>query len=354
MGYVTGTCTSFTDIKSTIVSIAQLAGWSSTTDSSGNTVIYKGNLYVMIDMGRNIYSTPYYDCVRIKGRTGINEGTSPIAVGISNWYGYRDSYPSIIYTTGPVLFPVRYFGFYYSDIDEIYFVITYNYIYQYIAFGKSNIDLPGTGLWIAGTCACEGDNPYPYGNTASSWYRPMNIWMSPGSTETHQDRGIISPAMFWLSKRTYHSSTTTYADRNYWLHSNLGDGGDPWSLATSQTYSDAIGASYVERYLKSQPQQANNQAMLLPIMAYKTSYAYSNTYYHVATLQKARHIKINYLDPETIVTNGDEQWVVFPWFKKVQMPPHAHAVEDREGSISYIYYAVNHSGNYGWAVKKEA
>jgi len=352
MAYVTGICTSFEDIKNAIVSLSQQAGWAITTDSAGKTVLHKGDLYVMIDMGKYTYGgANRYDCVRIKGRTTL-EGAShpyniPLSVGISDFYG-NDSY----YPTGPVQFPVTFHGFYYSDIDEIYFVVTYNYIYQYIAFGKSNITLPGTGLWVSGTSACEGDMPYVHGDSWANRQRPMFIRMDPSGYGDYTTNGNHSPAIFWTGIRSTGNIYFNFADRNYWLHHNIN--GDPWSLATTIAWTDGVGVGYIERYLKSQPQQANNQAMLLPIMAYKTCAVYSSTYYHVATLQKARHIKINYLDPETVISNGDEQWVVFPWFKKVPMPAYAHIVEDTINGVSGKAYAVNHSGNYGWAIKKEA
>ena len=348
MGYVTGVCTSFEDIRNAIISLARQAGWSTGTDSSGNTVMYKDNLFVMIDKGKYIYGgANVYDCVRVKGRTGLNEGSALLSVGISDFYGDHGYYP-----TGPVQFPVRYHGFYYTDTDEIYFVVTYNYIYQYIAFGKSNVTLPGTGLWVSGTSACEGDMFYAYGDSRAMQQRPMFIRMDPSGYGYYTTNGHHSPAIFWTGIRSTGSISFTFADRNYWLHHNIN--GDPWALASTIAFTNGVGVGCIERYLKSQPQQANNQAMLLPIMAYKTCSVYSNTYYHVATLQKARHIKINYLDPETVISNGDEQWVVFPWFKKVQMPAYAHIVEDTVNGVSGKAYAVNHSGNYGWAIKKEA
>lgn len=355
MGCVTGTCNSFEDIKSAIVSVAEAAGWTETVDEFDNTVIYKNNLYIMIDIGQNIYSTPYDDCIRITGRTGLNEGSSPLPVGMSKFYYTSSQYQQ--YTPGPIQFPVTYHGFYYSDVDEIYFLINYNDIYQYIAFGKSNITLPGTGLWVAGTCACAGNCSYEDGHSWVSRNRPSYVYMNPSGvlfTYDLSSQYSISPAIFWFGKgsdpdRPSYTSYTN-SNRNYWLHHNIN--GDPWSLPSSVYFRDGVGVGYLERYLKSQPQQTNNQSMLLPIMAYKTCSVYPDTYYHVATLQKARHIKINYLDTEAIISDEGEQWMVFPWIRRQPTPVDEHVVGATIGD-SYTYRGTNNSGNYGWAIKKE-
>lgn len=340
MGYATGVCTSFEDIKNTITTLAQPAGWSITTDTAGKTVLYKDNLYVMIDMGMWTYGgANVYDCVRITGRTSLDSGSTPTAVGITDFYYYSGySYDRV----GRVQFPVTYHCFYYSDVDEFYFVVKYNYNYQYIAFGKSNISLPGTGLWVAGTAACSGNATSSEGSSSNRSYRPMHVDMNIyGEVSNNVEVTCVSPAIFWLARRTGYITSYPQAERNCWIHHNIN--GDPWAPGTTNNYTDAVGIKYLERYIRSQPQQANNQSMLMPIIAYKTCSVYGSTYYHIATLQKARHIMINYLDPETIISNGGEQWMVFPWLRKVQTDIYTTSI-----------VSSNHTANYGWAIKKEA
>ena len=100
--------------------------------------------------------------------------------------------------------------------------------------------------------------------------------------------------------------------------------------------------SYLTWFLRSQPQEFNKEALLLPIHVFKRHNVYSGQYQHVMTAQKARYLKINYLDPETIITKGSDQWVVFPFFKKV---------------YQVVYWTgvnyTTHTGNFGWAIKKE-
>jgi len=312
MAYNTGICNSFGELKTALINCCVSNGWTSTTDGS-NDVIYKGNLYVMLNS-----STTYF---KATGRTGINEGSAPGSVGIGNFHVYNSSYVC----PGAVTFPVTYFCFTYNDIDEVYFVIEYNSMYQWLAFGKSNIILPGTGLWVAGTMGSSN---------------AQNIEIQTDGDTYSSYIYHTSTALFWsnyICNDSYGNSA-----RNYWLHSNI-NAAYPWSLGTNNYYSDAVGIKYLTSYLHGQPNEFNQQALLLPILAYHTSAIYPGHYTLVAHVQKARHIKINYLDPEMILYHGNEQWVVFPWFKKEYQSPYSTGLS-----------VVTHTGNFGWAIKKEA
>lgn len=313
MAYYTGVCNSFDDIKNALKSHCESNGWTTTTDSNGKDVIYKDNLYVMLNTTSSYFS--------ITGRTGVNEGSSPGPVGMCNFTPFQTT-PC----PGPVQFPVEYFCFTYTDIDEVYFLIKYADMYQWVAFGKSNITLPGTGLWVAGSVGCSGSSPnHIVIDTLGSGTYGIHVGNS------------TSAALFW---NTY-SSTILLPAMNYWLHSNINTN-YPWSLSTSDTAS-ATGIKYLRYHLESQPNGFNQQALFLPILVYHTSATYSGYYTLVAHIQKARHLMINYLDPETIIYHGSEQWMVFPYLRKVYQPP----------TTFNIQYA-NHTGNFGWAIKKEA
>jgi len=305
-------------MKTTLINICESNGWTATTDSAGKDVIYKGNLYIMVDV-----TTGSFNSLGITGRTGVNEGSTPGRVGISDFYQCPHSsyYPC----PGPVQFPVKYYCFTYSDIDEVYFLINYADMYQWIAFGKSNITLPGTGLWVAGTS----------GSTSTS--KPAYIVIQ--TTGDVSFAYSTSSALFWSST----GMTGGGSRKNYWLHSNINPS-YPWSLARDDYSSyNPIGVRYLTTHLESQPNEYNQQSLFLPILAYHTSHVYSGYYTLAAHIQKARHLMINYLDPETIIYHGDEQWMVFPYFKKVYQSPYTF-------SLSYVV----HSGNFGWAIKKEA
>lgn len=319
MAFYTGTCTTYDDMKTTLINICESNGWTATTDSAGKDVIYKGDLYVMLDV-----TTGSFNSLGITGRTGVNEGSAPGRVGISDFY-QRESYPC----PGPVQFPVKYFCFTYSDIDEVYFLINYADMYQWIAFGKSNITLPGTGLWVAGTSGLD------------SRRMPAFIIINTSGSFTAHNSYIYATcaAMFWTAQ-PYNSDGKPCM--NYWLHSNI-NSSYPWSLALNDSYSNAVGIKYLTTHLESQPNEYNQQSLLLPILPYHTSAVYSGYYTLVAHVQKARHLMINYLDPETIIYHGDEQWMVFPYFRKVYQSPYTFSI-----------VRTTHTGNYGWVIKKEA
>jgi len=301
MAYNTGICNSFDELKTALISCCVSNGWTSTTDSAGKDVIYKDNLYVMVE-------TLSY-CLRIAGRTGVSEGSTPTYVGITDFYNDGDPWP------GNVEFPVTYFCFTYASVDEVYFVIKYNNKYQWLAFGKSNIALPGTGLWIAGTAGL-------YGTTKSKYNIPSYISTSTGSSQS------TAPALFWMAYNYYSATYNYYGFKNYWLHSNINPN-YPWSLAQDNYESYApVGKNYLNSYLSGQPNRFNQQSLLLPILVNHAHSVYSGYYSLVAQLQNARHIVMSYIDPETVLYHGVEQWVVFPHFARTGTPntgTYAHA-----------------------------
>ena len=315
MAFYTGTCTSYADMKTTLINICESNGWTATTDSSGKDVIYKGDLYIMLDV-----TTGSFNSLGITGRTGVNEGSAPGRVGITDFHQpYSDPCP------GPVQFPVKYLCFTYGDIDEIYFLVNYADMYQWIAFGKSNITLPGTGLWVAGTSGLY------------SSYKPRYIRIDTSGSGYYEYS--TSAALFWSSHNSYSNTTPAH---NFWLHSNI-NSSYPWSLTLSNYGHSPTGIKYLTTHLQSQPNEYNQQSLLLPVLAYHSSALYSGYYTLVAHVQKARHLMINYLEPETIIYHGDEQWMVFPYLRKVYRSPYTFALS-----------IVDHTGNFGWAIKKEA
>jgi hypothetical protein len=311
-------------MKTTLINICESNGWTATTDSAGKDVIYKENLYIMIDV-----TTGSFNSFGITGRTGVNEGSTPGRVGISDFYQY-ESYPC----PGPVQFPVKYYCFTYSDIDEVYFLINYADMYQWVAFGKSNITLPGTGLWVAGTC---GLNP-----NRKPHFICINTFGGTTNRTDARTNDTANAALFWFG-----GPSPVYPEiipaKNYWLHSNINPS-YPWSLSTDNHYQTTpLGINYLTNHLHSQPNEYNQQSLLLPVLGYHKSAIYSGYYTLVARIQKARHLMINYLDPETIIYHGDEQWMVFPYFRKVYQSPY-----------TFSLYRTDHTGNFGWAIKKEA
>lgn len=290
--FYTGVCNSFTEIKNAIVDVCTSNGWTATTDSGGRTVIYKDTMFLRITTGS-------YN-IQFLGRTSINGGSAPNDVSISNFDADYE---------GPITFPIIYYAFIFDN--EVFFIIEYGERFQYVAFGKSVYTLPGTGMWVSATV----------GFSTSASYLPDRIALSNvgGSAGWTND---TAPAMFW--RNTY--STYSYI-RNSWIHTNI-DPNYPWALGTTNTSEDLVGIQYLTELISAQPNYFNQEALLLPIKAFKRSVVYADKCHEVLTVQNARHFKLSYVQPKDIIYRGSEQWMVFPWFRR-----------------SY--------SAYGWAIRKE-
>ncbi len=289
--YYTGICANFGEIKSALVEHCVANGWTETTDSGGNTVIYKDDMYLRIttDSARVIFLA----------RTSVDGGSAPREVCITH---FDPNYE------GHIVFPVTYYAFVFSN--EVFFVINYGERYQYVAFGKSSYSLPGTGMWVSATARYPSIYPYRINLNSDGYVREYDT----------------ASAMFWTSNYSY-LKNSLYPKHNSWIHTNI-DPNYPWALGTTNTSDDLVGIQYLTELLVSQPNIFNQESLILPIKAFKRSHIYSDKCYEVLTVQNARHFVLSYVEPKDIIYRGSEQWMVFPWFRR---------------SLSA----------YGWAIRKE-
>ena len=292
MSYVTGTCNSFADIKNNLISECVNAGWTHTTDSGGYDVIYKGSLYLRIIV--------YAGKVTFRAQTDI-AGTSahPYFVAISN---FTKDYAGIGYVT----FPGTYHFFSFTNPDEVYFIYNYEDKYQFVAFGQSNMAslLPGTGMWVTAT---DG-----YGNTGQQDFQnyPQNISLG----YPYDDDTTASP--FWSDRYSVYSNIKAHPC-NTWLHSNI-DTNYPWSMGKTDFDASTDGTGVVGvRYLETVTTQPwLNRSLLIPFKLYKRSSVYNYKAHLTAEIQYSRYYDIRYIEPEDVISNGTEQWKVFPFFRK--------------------------------------
>ena len=71
------------------------------------------------------------------------------------------------------------------------------------------------------------------------------------------------------------------------------------------------------RYLETAATQPwLNRAVLIPFKLYKRSSAYNYKAHLTAEIQYSRYHDIRYIEPEDVISNGTEQWKVFPAFRK--------------------------------------
>jgi hypothetical protein len=200
--------------------------------------------------------------------------------------------------------------------DEAYFFVNYGADrYAYVAFGQSPVpSLPGKGVWISGypdDVPLDGvsyDSTPPYG----ALQQRGNFFASTGPFFCRQ------------------ASSPT----NSFLHHGLDGGG--WSDATGDT---VISANRTAGYLlASQPSAWNGEAVLLPMQPMMNRPANKRSI--VADLSNARYIRIDSMDPETIITLGPDRWKVYPFYRKNAAVPNGDTQAD-------------HSGTFAWAIRYE-
>lgn len=298
MAYQTGTVNSLADIQTVIRVFLVDNGW--TWDSSSNT-IYKGTVFIEM--------TVTALRVEIRGKTALGSATGGYAaVGRMS--------PSI--PGYAVTFPSTYWLF--LNDDEFCFVVNYDVTrYQYITFGKSTIDLSGTG----------GTGTYLSGTNNEGYLPTYNppIFTSPDGTVDARGTGFTATAAAPFFVRL--AANIELAD-----HVHTGMSASPWSLLNE---GKSVGNAYQGNLLAVLPNAWNGESPLLPIRAYKL--LTESKVALVLDLQHARHCRIDNFNDQEIITIGADQWQVFPH--------HRRNTTDRNG-----WGAIDHTGTFGWAIRK--
>lgn len=254
MKYYYGICTSYDNIRDTLINCCVDAGW---TYNSENQYLSKNNIIV-----RLIRQTTGYWRFGIFGRTSGGE-ESPYAVGMTD---------GII----AVQFNVGFRCFIFDSPIEVYFIIVdnTNKAYQYIAFGESNIQFTtGTGTWISGTTSKV---------SSEARYIAIRSTIATAFGSGWFDDTPVGP---------FFSSSFS----NSYIHVNTG-----WSI-------DPIGIAHKMPFFFSQPNEFDKNALLIPVEA-------NGGYWLTTSFSKL--LNNRYINDETILTVGNQKWMVFPLFKK--------------------------------------
>ncbi len=286
MAYYSGVANDMAAVRQALIDACVGEGWSW---SASTELLSKSGVLLKITFTSN--------------HLNIQGGTSEL--GINS--------PSPVRIGGPLAgqsldWPLRYMVHVFPQ--EVYLIINYNVnYYQWLAFGKSTVSLPGTGMWFAGSLE-------QYSNSL------ISMSESYGNSSDAQ----VTPALFW--------STNAEATRNrtWWLHSDLDDQG--WMVSQVGTY--RVGADAFTELLRCSPSAWNSEASLLPIRAYKVRPEKKISL--IADLRNARYVRVDNINPEQIITLGSERWKVYPFYLK--------NTASRNGG-NYI----NHSGTFGWAIR---
>jgi len=296
MAYVTGSAADMAAVKTALVNACTANGWTEQTDAGGKTMLSNSGCYVRVEATST--------ALQLLGRTSLDSGDSPTVVQMKQ----------VLSTS--IAFPVTYFAFVFAT--EVFFVINYSDMYQWIAFGQSQQPgLPGTGNWISATCF----------NAAND---DANISIREDGGGQYYDN-TVCPALFW-------ASTSEYGNPNCWIHNNF-ETAYPWSIyqGGNKGNDSGVGIGSITEFIKAQPNQFNGEGILLPIRAYKRRP--ESKLSQILEIENARHIRIDNYTPEQVITLGSDEWMVFPWFRK-------NATERDAGQ------SIDHTGTFGWAIKK--
>lgn len=291
MAYYSGVSVDMPAVRTALLNACVAEGW---TWDAGNEVLHQGSVYFHLPIVSGF--------LRLQGRTGLTTGAAPDLVKIGPFTSGASGFPAF---TWPVNYEIFVFA------DEVYLVINYSVdVYQWLAFGKSTIPMPGTGAWFSGTS--EGTTTNHSSGVA------MNA-SSGGGT------GFLCPGILW---------STGTSNNNYYIHSDLDAGG--WAHATSGT--SKVGIAALVPLVGLLPNSWNSEALLLPVRAYKSRA--SSKVSLVADLVNARITRNDNLQPGEVITLGPDQWKVFPCFRK-------DAADRNVGSNRGA------SGTFAWAIRYE-
>ena len=309
MPYTTGSAADMDAVKTALVNACTSDGWTEQTDDDFKTVLSKNGMYVRVEAFSDIGDG--YPGFTLLGRTALNSGDAPGVVSMRSLGGRYSNTESII-------FPVTYHIFTFTA--EVYFLINWSNIYQWCAFGQSSQSgLPGIGNWVTATI---GEEDPELG---------VQIKAAEGGYRSGQDFTATSAAFFW---------TTAYGGtpaRNAWLYNDF-EASYPWALGNGSNSSGPVGIRYLTELINTQPNSFNAESVLMPIRAYKVRP--NSKISQILEVTNARHIRIDNYNVEQIITLGTDDWMVFPYYKK--------DISNRDGGDT-----INHTGTFGWAIKKE-
>ncbi len=137
-------------------------------------------------------------------------------------------------------------------------------------------------------------------------------------------------ALFWGDSGSAYATA-----RNCFVHSDLDSQG--WWFDQSAGTVQA-GVKLSAPLLALLPNSWNNEAVLLPLRAYKARP--SSKISLIADLANARLTRVDNYTPGEIIAIGSDRWKIYPWFRKDSGA--------RDGGVE-----LAHTGTFGWAIRYE-
>lgn len=283
MAYLTGTVSDIAALLTVIRNACTANGWT----LSGN-ILHRDGCQVALTSDAN--------GIRIQGGTGVS-GTTLLGpqtageqrIGTSN-------------ATAPLSFPLTYHVHVLEEPNEVFVFVNYNVTrWQWLAFGRSLLSLPGNGTW--------------YGATLSG---PTNISFSGAVGANNQNNANrTSACLFWCGgtlDNNINCSIHHNLDSLGWSRSgNQGASGDgaPNTLGPINE-AHAIRAS--SHLLGTLPSSLNAATVLIPCNVYLTRSESKTSL--VAPLQHCRYTRNDNLEDGEVVELGPERWKVYPFHQK--------------------------------------
>jgi len=304
MAYYTGIVNNFSDLRTVFINHLSSHGWSW---NSGSEEISKGAIIVHLTVGpRDLYAS---------GRATPGSATGGSSQCRIGRYSHTNDFD--------IVWPAQYSLFVFDSPDEVYLIVRHSIdAHQWLAFGKSVFDLPGTGTWLG---ASGAENP---GTVVSLYLNYTGITSGGANVPT-------GPALFATAEN---SSSDTLQYSNNYVHHQFSDAAGPWRLWGRYSSGSTWNAVGWRSLLQQQPNAWNSEAILLPLRAWCARSEFKVSC--VADLRNARHIRIDYYEPGQILTLGNDRWMVFPWYRK-------NANGDGSGGSSL----TAHTGTLGWAIR---
>jgi hypothetical protein len=300
--YYSGSATGFADLKSALITAATDNGWSNSSDE-----LTKDGACVLVTTDNSTY-------IGLLGRTSSGTNPAPNEVRIGPF--------RVNTVTENINFPCDYYIFAFSN--EVYLVINFDVDkYKFLAFGKSTIDLPGSGTWVAAT----GSDVIASNATNTL---PIEIYAGANGANNL----TTSAAFFHVS--------TFQRDQARNCYINHGFDGTNWFWQTGgSATSNPVTAQLSASILAASPNAFNGESLLIPVRA--AIVRSSNLSSLALDCQHSRRVRVDYYAPGEVITIGSDQWKVFPYYKK--------NTDQRNGSLDASNQPINHTGTFGWALR---
>lgn len=318
MAYYTDAVSGFDDLRTALVAACVAEGW-----SWDGAILSKGAAYVRPYVSTTENTTEGPGLI-IEGGTGVSSGSLTGASTARPRLGRPGAAPQF----APLTWPARYYILIHENPDEVFLILNFSIDYFYwLAFGVSDQPgIDGTGLWLAASTR-RG-----YATDSSESVNGVIISPTSGGGATISTRYLGSLSFFWDtndlgggaagSPRTIHTGLDSVS----------------WAGGPGDVQAGSVNAIYAAiPHVGRSPSAWNNESVLIPIKIHQ--WRASSKCSLVCQVRHARYCRVDNYEPGQVITLGDEQWKIFPFYRK-------NTTSARDGGNR-----LDHTGTFGWAIR---